>query len=264
MDEMVVFTFGMLDPTAYFDNNAFANDERTQFLAYTFVDNPGIDWGGNVNFYGPGLRLTVSPAEWLDVRLGAFATQTVSPINVEDEDEVIGFDNEFDKPMAICEVDLKPRLLGHEGNYRLYGWYNAAVTRFNLESGPTRQSWGVGGSFDQWLTDKLGAFLRWSKQDPSIRQLDWTVSGGLSATGLIPGRGDDVAAVGYAVGFISDKFKHHPDCLGTESTEQWLEAYYSLAVTPNFFLTPDIQYVVNPCGDDNEVVILGLRANAVF
>lgn len=263
LDEKVVFTFGLLDPTVYFDANAFANDERLQFLADAFVNNPGIDWGGDANFYGPGLRLTVAPAEWLDLSVGAFATKSVATI-AEEQDEVLGFDNEFDKPMTIVEVNFKPNLLGREGNYRFYGWYNANVTRFNVDGEPVKSSWGGGGSFDQMLTDRLGAFLRWSKQDPAVRQLDFHVSGGLSATGAIPARPNDVAAIGYAVGWASDQFRRSGHCDGTEKTEQWLEAYYSVAVTQHFYLTPDIQYVINPCLDDDSFVILGLRANATF
>ncbi len=271
--QAAVVTFGILDPTVYFDNNAFANNERLQFLADTFVNNPGIAWGGDSNGYGPGVRLTVSPAEWLAVSLGGFATHTV-PTGGEDQDEVIGFENEFDQPFGILEVDLRLWPLGREGNYRFYAWYNANKDTFvRFDNNKGRGVWGVGGSFDQYLTDTIGAFLRWSKQDGSVHEpagpgepvcgtLDYHVSGGLSATGLIPGRGEDVAAIGYAVGWLSGEFAQAVP--GLKTTEQWIEAYYSIQVNPRFFVSPDVQYVINPGGEGGDFFIWGLRANAVF
>jgi len=259
-DGRLVATLGILDPTVYFDTNRFANDETLQFMGTVFVNNPGIDWGGDANFYGPGVRLTASPAEWLDLSLGGFATQSVPT----DNDEVVGFENEFDKPFGILEANFKVKPWGREGNWRLYAWYNANKTAFTrFDNGEEEASWGGGGSFDQDITENLGAFLRWSKQDESIRRLDWHVSGGLSAKGLVPGRACDVAGIGYAIGMTSSEFEGSDDCLGS-GTEHWIEAYYSMKLGESFTLSPDVQYIINPCGERDDIFVWGLRALAVF
>jgi hypothetical protein len=265
LGERLVATLGILDPTVYFDTNRFANDETTQFMGTVFVNNPGIDWGGDANFYGPGVRLTANPAEWLGLSLGGFATQTQVATQTEPSlnNELVGFHGEFNRPFAILEADLKFRPWGREGNYRLYAWYNANKTSFTRwDTGKNEASWGGGGSFDQELTDNLGAFLRWSKQDESIRNLNWSVSGGLSAKGFMPGRADDTAGIGYAVGLISHELRQAQPC--PHSTEQWVEAYYSAQVCPALHLGPDFQYVIGSCGSSANVYILGLRAQAAF
>jgi hypothetical protein len=271
LNEKVVATFGILDPTVYFDTNEFANDENFQFLADVFVNNSGIHWGGDANGYGPGLRVTLSPLEWLAVSLGGFATQTVSPLGEEEQDEVVGFENEFDQPFGILEVALRLAPLGRPGNYRLYGWYNANEGSFvDVATGRGQADWGVGGSFDQFLAEGFGAFLRWSWERGSVKPvgcpgtLDWHVSGGLSAQGLIPGRPADVAAIGYAVGWISQESRKLPELAGARPTEQWVEAYYSIEAGEHFFFSPDFQYVIHPGGENQHFFIWGFRAQAIF
>ncbi|MBI5235824.1 MAG: hypothetical protein HY886_06205 [Deltaproteobacteria bacterium] len=56
---------GQLDITGYFDANEFANNERTQFLANIFVNNPAVEFGGSPDFYAPGLRMTYAPPDSL-------------------------------------------------------------------------------------------------------------------------------------------------------------------------------------------------------
>ncbi|MFH0811016.1 MAG: carbohydrate porin [Pseudomonadota bacterium] len=255
-----VVSVGILDPTLYFDGNAYANDQHSQFLAWVFVNNPGIAWGGDADFYGPGIRLTASPTPWLDLSAGGFSTQAVDTT----ENEVVGFENEFDKPFAIVEADLKTMFLGREGNYRLYIWHNNNRENFPTFRGRARANtpWGLGGSFDQALTENLGLFLRFGKQDEKCQELEYVVSAGLSALGLIPARPADVLGIGYAAGILSDDY-----CCanaGLKSVEHWVEAYYSVQLTPNFSVSPDVQYVVNPGGARDGLFVLGLRTEAVF
>src|SRR3989338_8080281 len=65
-------SIGQLDITGYFDANEFANNERDQFLANLFVNNPTIEFGGSADFYSPGIRLTYGPVEAMDITVGAF------------------------------------------------------------------------------------------------------------------------------------------------------------------------------------------------
>ena len=56
------------------------------------------------------------------------------------------------------------------------------------------------------------------------------------------------------------------DKLKNDDTEYHFEAYYRMALSNNFFVTPDLQYVVNPHGNsDNDNIFAGMvRAEFSF
>ncbi|MBI5198059.1 MAG: hypothetical protein HZA19_05555, partial [Nitrospirae bacterium] len=112
-------TFGQLDPTAYFDTNNYANNQRYQFLANEFGNNPTIEFGGTGNFYGAGFRLTYAPTEQLAVTAGAL-------------DGDGDYAEMFDKPFIIGEVDLTVSPGGKEGTYRVYVWQNSLTHYSNF------------------------------------------------------------------------------------------------------------------------------------
>ncbi|MFA5271483.1 MAG: carbohydrate porin, partial [Candidatus Omnitrophota bacterium] len=67
-NDKAVITFGKLDPTVYFDDNAVANDETTQFLGRMFRNAPTIDFPDNTM----GIRLAYMPKEWIEFNYGVF------------------------------------------------------------------------------------------------------------------------------------------------------------------------------------------------
>ena len=72
----------------------------------------------------------------------------------------------------------------------------------------------------------------------------------------------DSFGLGYYYYDLTDELQIAPD-EGEDGfrDEQGLEVYYSLAVTPWFFITGDLQYI-DPARDSVErALILGLRAN---
>src|SRR3990170_7106172 len=111
-DGKLTLTLGQLDPTAYFDTNNYANNERFQFIANQFGNNTTIEFGGTGNFYGAGFRLTYSPADLIDITVGAL-------------DGDGNYSEMFDRPFVIAEMDINPKLAGKEGNYRFYAWQNS-------------------------------------------------------------------------------------------------------------------------------------------
>lgn len=262
-------TLGQLDPTAYFDTNNYANNERFQFFANQFGNNPTIEFGGTGNFYGAGFRLTYSPSEFVDVTLGAL-------------DGDGDYSEMFDKPWVIAEVDLKPKLAGKEGNYRLYVWQNS-LPHYKLDGNgdPTfvtivgnpsdnapsnlidNKNSGLGINFDQVLTDNLGIWARIGMQDGDVSQFDRHVSAGLQVSGMAFNRPDDVIGIGLAYTMISDAYK---DASGLDGNELYAEAYYNITVKESFQISPDIQYIVNPGGnsDQDPFLVYGVRAGVMF
>ncbi len=262
-------TFGKLDPTAYFDQNDYANDETTQFLANIFGNSPTIEFPD----YSAGIRVAYMPKDWLELSYGAFNT------NSEYWDKV--FDNLFN----IGQVHFKTNFYNLPGNYRFYGWSNNAYHTEWLDSLKTKEAaYGFGLSFDQKVNDIVGAFARYGWQNPEVYNpenkatgdLNYSLAHAWSAGFQIEGkpwkRENDV--LGFAVGqiFPSNDYKK----AGAELTparraepEGHLEAYYKIWVNKYLSLSPDFQYIWNPYGKDvaadtGSIFIGGMRAQIDF
>jgi hypothetical protein len=137
--ERVVFTLGKIDLTNYFDTNAVANDETSQFLASGLVNSVAITFPED---NGAGVRLSAMPASWLTLSVGWAE---------HDAD----FDDVFDDSFFIGEVDFTLSMGQHPGTYRFYLWYNLAdFTSFDNPN-DSDHNWGAGISFDQQLLEPI-------------------------------------------------------------------------------------------------------------
>lgn len=277
--DLLTVSVGKTQALNFIDQNAYANDEATQFVGKPLVNDPVLD---AENEYGPLLALAVKPADGLE--LTAVVASTTRPLRTEDldpasgaDDGKDGFANVFDTPFVAAQVSYNPRLLGLDGAYRLYGW-SAAYERYKLAdlnddpAAPrdTGKGWGLGLSLDQKITETVGLFARLGRHSGSVYASAWTWAAGLSADGLVPDRDKDTLGVGVAgLGSREDRLVLGSDqtyrALGG-STEYHLEAYYRVVLSENLALTPDLQYVINPLGDsDNDGVFAGmLRGEFTF
>ncbi|MGI9242742.1 MAG: carbohydrate porin [Verrucomicrobiales bacterium] len=133
----------------------------------------------------------------------------------------------------------------------------------NVENG----SWGFYYNFDQFLvTDPddpsqgWGLFGRVGIADSDTNYVDHFLSGGLGGTGLIPGRDRDRFGVGYYYLEASD----NRIGLLTDDSEQGVEVFYNMAVTPWFDLTADLQVIDGIGRFSDTAVVGGLRARLSF
>ena len=119
------------------DGNAFANNDKKQFVGKPFVNNSVLD---SENEYTPLLGGDFKPAELL--ALSVVGTSTSRP-NVEGtplaDTAKSKYDNVFSTPFLGGQVTVSPKFGELEGNYRLYGWY-AGYNHSKLDSdrNPTR------------------------------------------------------------------------------------------------------------------------------
>lgn len=265
----LVVSAGQLDITGYFDTNSFANNERTQFLANTFVNNPAVEFGGTDNFYSPGVRVTWWPVENVDISVGAFEGNG---------DYVDAFDNPF--YMAELNFALKPA--GREGNYRVYYWNRQGRSDSELANTADPDNTGLikaenkgfGVSIDQMVTENLGVWLRAGEQSKKVAQFNAHLSLGVNISGAAFGRPDDSIGLGVGSSRMSKvyrDYKKSQDPAFDDSIETYMEAYYSISVggaseNTGFHVSPDIQYVKNPGGDSNAggLFIYGMRLQAFF
>ena len=281
--------FGKIDITTDVDQNAYANDEVSQFLSPVFVNNPAVEWAS----YSFGVILAYESENW-SLTLG-----------YEDADS--GWDNIFDYPFLVAQLAFHTNFSGLEGNYRFYVW---SQNEKHLEwdeledyfagriSTPKNEkyAWGVGLSWDQELTPWLGLFFRYgyrgrdlvgyaSYDEEGNFVLDDTdfsyafrhaFTGGFSLAGKLWGRAEDEAGLGFAYFIMDDDYEDYWEAkkvyaarLGLDplhahahdvKDEYHLEIYYRFQATENLAFTPDFQYTWNPAGlDDDGFWVFTLR-----
>jgi porin len=116
---------------------------------------------------------------------------------------------------------------------------------------------------------QLGAFARYGTSPQERSRLHRTADAGLHFVGLVPGRPEDVAAVGFAWVGVSPEVRRaeRRDGAGTVSDyELAVEASYTLAVRDRWSLIPDLQWVRHPGGSPalRDALVLGLRTRLEF
>lgn len=242
LDGRLSLSFGKTEPLAFMDDNAFANDEITQFVGKPFVNNPVLD---SEDEYGPIVSLTVSPNERLAM---TFIGASSGYPNATEEQQKSVYDAVFDNPFVGFQVAFSPSIASLPGTYRLYYW-NALYNHERLDGNGTDEGWGVGMSMDQKLSERLGIFARmgWSNED--VYPVEWFWSGGVSVSGLLPSRRNDEAGLGLAGLKPSEDSEF-------DETEWHIETYYRFVLSEYMAVSPDIQAVLNPGGnDDNDPVV---------
>lgn len=104
----------------------------------------------------------------------------------------------------------------------------------------------------------LGAFFQVGFADSSRNQTARYFGGGLSYTGAIPTRDEDILAVAFASALDGGSYRRNVE--GADLAETVLELNYRAKVTGWMALQPDLQYIINPSTDpalDNALVIGG-------
>lgn len=234
VNDRLDFFIGKLDLTNYFERNAFANDETTQFLNGALVNNPMLKQPSN----GAGVVVRWDAGRDLGFSLGGQTTHDLSK-------------DLLSEPFMIAEIDYhSTRLI--EGNYRLW------VRVSSLSTDHERRMYGGGVSMDQLLTPQFGVFVRAGvNQIESISRTFYAVSGGLRWTGPLWNRPRDRLGVGYS--FQRD----------VPGDEQVTEVYYNLFLTDSLSVIGNVEWLIHGPNQvtgrtNNNVVIPGIRAVVVF
>lgn len=273
--EHLEINFGKLDPFAFFDQNAAANDETRQFLASPFVhsallDNPiAANVGANAYGFSPGVRLAYineqSKPEGYDLSLGVFGAGGGA-----------NYDGSFGSPFVIAQWGNKLRFSGLEGNYRLYAWRNGRAPTY--VSGETRAHRGFGASIDQRVGDATTLFARVGAASGEKLPFDRTLAFGAELGGSYWNRGADALGVGLAFNRTSADFRRDAATLDADADgnadygwaadgyERSFEAYYRYRLAKQFEISPDMQLIAQSAGNRgvSMMKILGVRAQLSF
>lgn len=216
-NQALALNVGRLDLTAFFDRNAAANDETSQFVSDALVNNPMLGLGSN----GAGVAAVYDSKKSWTVRVG------VQQSNPDAK-------NLSESMYTLAEVGYRarPSFLG-EGNYR--AWY-----RTDNATGATKSAYGV--SLDQKLNPVVTVFARYGDEENSEgvdgRHHDHFYSGGFQFQNKLVLNPLDVWGIGYA----------HLD-LASDEKERLLETYYSLHLSEKLHLSLHLQYATEIATD---------------
>jgi porin len=262
---------GKLDGSRAFDRNAFANDERTQFMNGALRNNMIIP--SFLPYTNLGVGAVVDPVEWLSV--------ITAVADSEGRATTTGFETTFHGPThttVIHEWDFKIKPFGLPGTQRIgflwsskEGKHTGAMSPFK-ETAPlmikmlglgmankvvgmidpyntSPDNVGLYYNFDQYVytekddpTQGVGLFGRfgWARED--VNPINYFYSIGVGGKGVIPTRDKDTFGVGYYYLDLSN------DLPSVVHKEAGVEMFYNIEITPWLHITPDIQVIADPGG----------------
>ncbi len=190
----------------------------------------------------------------------------------------------------LAKVDIPVTfydLPGHQGGGATYstGTYNnlAPTPYFSPNFGPGLMFGSTAGSWSAfYMADQAfyvdpsnpnrswGLFKTFGMADNGPSPIQWSVAFGLGGTSPIMSRPQDTFGAGYSfVGYTTPVQDIAPHVVPIHS-DQAVEAFYNVAVTPWFRLTPDMQVLLparerTASGSEiNTALVLGLRAKIDF
>lgn len=273
--ETLELTFGKMDIFGFFDQNAASSDETRQFLNSVFVHNPLLDAGREVgvdaNGFQPGFIAAYvnrfTKAEPWRLSIGVFGSGS----------QGASYQRSLSAPLTIAQIEQQTRFFeGLPGHYRLYAWNRSEAPE--LDQTVLSQHTGLGLSMDQRAGDDITLFARYGKQLKGQLTFNQAMTAGFEWRGSPWHRAAD--AIGFAAGSLktSPDYKSiggSGDLVGDGSgifhytpgdSERLFELYYRYRISPQFALSPDLQWIERPGGNPEakSIKVLGLRANLNF
>jgi carbohydrate-selective porin OprB len=282
----LLLAIGKLDLASLADTNAFANNERTQFLNTSLINNPMLGVYAPYTAAAMGL-VWAAPSK---------KHELLAIVNNNEESAMTsGFNTlNMENTSFGTQYKFSPKIGGLPGNYALLGAYTSKDATDYASA--NRWLWAEAGrpilstktdnyaimiNFDQYLYMKneeekvgWGIFGRggWSPKNRNF--IDQFYSLGVGGMGcLIPGRDKDAWGLGWAGTHFSSDLRDDLRVLGisSEQFEHTFEAFYNIMITPAIHLSLNAQYILDPfsealgvAGTDNHAFVLGSRLQLDF
>ncbi|MGA2403401.1 MAG: carbohydrate porin [Syntrophobacteraceae bacterium] len=281
---------GKMTPTDDFDQNRYANNNRTQFFNYDFLYNTAWDNASDIRGYSYGIVASLFQPRWR-LAFGVYLEPTTAngANFVFIDTGELGYNLEFTfKPNDAGTV---VRLLSYFNEARMGSYEDAlALARqtgtvpslLDVEK-PGGTKYGLGLNFEQPLADdgETGLFGRMGWNDGhhetwAYTESDRHASLGAQVSGLHWKRPDDRLGVAYGVNGLSSSHKDYLAAGGVGillgdgalnyGFEQVFEVYYRIQVCRYVQISPDFQFIQNPGynSDRGPVEVYGLRLRVSF
>lgn len=273
--EKLELTFGKMDMFGFFDQNALADDESSQFLNSVFVHNPLLDAGGDVGVDANGFQPGIV-ASYLNYRNGPEPWRL--SLGIFGAGQGANYSRFFSSPLIVAQAETELKFDGLPGNYRLYYWRNGQASEL---SGGSAKHAGWGLSLDQRVHENVALFGRYGHQADGQVAFDRALTLGAEIGGSAWSRGGD--AIGIAAGWLRASNDYRalggaydldgdPTTLADAFTftpsgaEQVTELYYRFRITQQFQLSPDVQFIrrAGANSDANNITVFGLRAQVSY
>ncbi len=252
--------FAASDLYDYYVSAAINSNPQSLAQNSAFTVAPFVQWGA---------RVAVEPVERGSIKLGVYVKNpSTENLNGDGEDFAFRLSNGV---LGIVEIGFeKPAepLLGDlPGHLAVGGFYNTGdFALVDQGSGEERGNYSLYLTAEQTLFREPGSrtqgLTAWTAvtvaPKQAINTLPFAAYGGVLYTGLLPGRDQDVTAFGLYYGSFSDR-------LEDQSFELVLEANHRFQMAPWLYLTPDVQYVVNPNGGGiPDALVVGAELGITF
>ncbi len=265
------------------DDDFMVSSMGQNFLNYEF--NGGLaSVFQNVNYPSyptdaPGVFLYGEPTEDTYVQFGWYVGSAGHSAPADH-----GFDFEAGGAAGysfFLEGGWKYHLNGCKGTAKLGAWYNTGefadfARRPDLPLGSPDTLYGDGGYYfiiDQYLLPedtagpRPGVFAKLgSTPHPEKSPVIFSGTGGVIVEGLVPGRPDDVAGLGYSYLSWSRDYVNSQSGQGTpvSSWQAVVEMSYNIKLTKYMTIVPDFQYVMNPHLSQRNATVIGIHVTTWF
>ena len=231
LGERFTVTAGKIDLTNYFDNNASANDETTQFISGAFVNSAAFAVPENA----PGVRFRTSLADRFHFQVGLSSTDNSGKDLLEDIYRIAG------AGFALFpESDF-------ESNFRLYGYQHPS----------SGDAFGWGISFDQVSFGAFNLFARYGRNQNELSEF-WGVESAWSAGGRLV---REIAGKTVVLSLAAGENIHAESGL---NNERIMEVYSRCRLNRWVCISPHLQMVWNAGGSTEDITLFGIRTNFNF
>jgi high affinity Mn2+ porin len=296
----LTFTLGRMSVKDIFDDNAYANDPRTQFLNWALMANQAWDYPADAIGYTTGLAMEWNLPKWT-LRYGFFQMPDVSN-GLTSEDQIFKWPYDSSAQSGpflqawgmVVESERRYSVHNHPGAVRLLayvnrahmGSYQAAIDNPNRPADieatrDYRYKYGFGLNVEQEIAKNVGVFSRvgWSDGENEawcFSDVDRTATVGVSVQGASWHRPNDTFGLAGVINAISRVHQKFLDAGGTGilagdgklsyGLEQILETYYDFQIWKTVHASLDYQFVGNPAfnRDRGPAHVFGARLHWEF
>ena len=266
----LVLTIGNLSVLDIFDDNAFSHDPRTQFLNWSLMTHGAYDYAADARGYSWGLALEYLSEDWR-LRAGRFI-QPKEPNQLALDSRIFkhyGDQIEIERAYTLAEQPGKLRFLVFRNVARMARYQDALDLAAQTGGAPDinavrtdeQVKRGFGFNFEQEISPSVGLFGRANWADGqtetyAFTEIDRSLSGGVSVKGGTLGRPQDTLGIALVRNSLSTAHRDYLAAGGlgfflgdgalNYRPEDILEAYYSLNVAKDIWLSADFQRISNP------------------
>jgi high affinity Mn2+ porin len=282
----ITLTLGRMSAKDIFDNNAYANDSRTQFMNWALMANEAWDYPGDSLGYITGFAAELNQPKWA-LRYGFLQMPRVSNGTALDWNftRAWGMVTEFERRYTIVDRPGTVRFLAflnqaHMGSYD--SAVNSPIRPADIEATRAyRYKYGFGLNIEQVVAKNIGVFTRlgWSDGQNEawvFSDVDRTATLGISVKGEAWCRPNDTFGLAGVLNGIS---RVHQDFLAAGGTgilagdgaltyglEQILETYYDFNVWKTVHTSLGYQFINHPAfnRDRGPVSVFAARLHWTF